>query len=112
MITSPAELVAALHEHRLPAAPTLADLASLGMPDEIIECLRELVEGGEDTRVVAIIFLYLISESPAGSNLDRQQRRMIGFAYKKLRASAATVSAVRRVWQDWDRPGGGAPARP
>ena len=66
------------------------------------------MNGDEDPTAVVIVFLYLLCESPAGSDLDRRQRRLILSAYKKLQAGAATVSAVRRVWQDWDPPGGGA----
>ena len=51
---------------------------------------------------VAVIFLYLVCESPAGNGFDRWQRRLILSAYKKLRAPAATVGAVRHVWQDWN----------
>ena len=109
-VTAPAELVAALNDRPFLVAPTLDYLSTLGMPVEIIEALRELIERDEDDEGVAIVFLYLICESPAGSDLVRRQRRLILSAYKKLRASAATVSAVRRVWRDWDPPGGGAPA--
>ncbi len=107
-IRSPVEIVAAMNEHSLPDMPTLDDLAALGIPDEFIDRLRELADTGEDARAVAVIFLYLICESPAGSGLDRRQRRLILSAYKKLRAGAATLSAVRGVWQDWDL--GGAPS--
>ena len=111
-ITGSTEIVTALNEGPLPAVPTLDDLSALGLPDELIEGLWELVDNGENARAVAIIFLYLLSGSPAGSALDRRQRRLILSAYKKLQASAATVSAVTRVWNDWDPPGGGAPACP
>ncbi len=107
-ITSPIEFVEALNAHPLPAVPTLDDLWARDLPDEIIEDLWELVESGDDSRTVAIIFLHLLRESPAGSTLDRQQRRLILSAYKKLSPDAATVSAVRRVWQEWNPPGGGA----
>ena len=82
------------------------------MPIEIIECLRELIDRDEDDEAVAIVFLYLVCESAAGSDLDRRQRRLILSAYKKRQAGDTTVSAVRRVWHDWDPPGGGAPACP
>ena len=72
----------------------------------------ELVEQGEDARAVAVIFLYLICESPAGSGLDRRRRRLILSAYKKLAPGTATIGAVRRVWQGWDPPDGGAMAGP
>ena len=111
-ITSPIEFVEALNAHPLPAVPTLDDLWARGFPDEIIEDLWGLVESDDDSRTVAIIFLYLLRGSPAGSTLDRQQRRLILSAYKKLSPDAATVGAVRRVWQEWDPSGGSALACP
>ncbi|MDE0221757.1 MAG: VIT and VWA domain-containing protein [Spirochaetaceae bacterium] len=111
-IGSPIDIVTALNERSLPAVPTLGDLAAFGMPEEIVDALGELVEQGEDARAVAVIFLYLTCESPAGSGLDRHQRRLILSAYKKLGARAATVDAVRRVLQTWDPIGGGTTACP
>ncbi|MDE0026299.1 MAG: VIT and VWA domain-containing protein [Spirochaetaceae bacterium] len=109
-ISSPAELVAALNHRSLPAVPTLEALAALGIPDELIAGLRALVDGGEDARAVAVIFLYVVCESPAGNGIDRHRRRLILSAYKKLRPRAAAVDAVRRICQDWHPFGGGAPA--
>ena len=106
-ITSPTEFVEALNAHPLPDVPTLDDLWARDLPDEVIEDLWESVESDDDSRTVAIIFLYLLCESPAGSTLDRQQRRLILSAYKKLSPDAVTVSAIRRVWQEWNPPGGG-----
>ena len=111
-IGSPTELVAALNGRSVPAVPTLEELVALGIPNELIARLRELVDGGEDARAVAVIFLYLVCESPAGDGFDRRWRRLILSAYKKLRAPAAAVRAVQRVWQDWDPIGGGTPACP
>ncbi|MDD9988284.1 MAG: hypothetical protein OXQ31_18560, partial [Spirochaetaceae bacterium] len=39
-------------------------------------------------------------------------RRLILSAYKKLAPGTATIGAVRRVWQGWDPPDGGAMAGP
>ena len=103
---SPMEIVSALNEISLPSVPTLDDLAALGIPDELVDALWELAERGEDAQDVAVIFLYLICESPAGSGLGRRMRRLILAAYKKLNARAATVRAVRRVCQVWDSSGG------
>ena len=111
-ITSPIEFAEVLNAQPLPAVPTLDDLWDRGLPDEIIEDLWELVESDDDSRTVAIIFLYLLRGSPAGSTLDRQQRRLILSAYKKLSPDAATVGAVRRVWQEWNPSGGSALACP
>ena len=111
-INSPAELVAVLNHCSLPAVPTLEELAALGTPDEIVAGLRALVDGGEDARAVAVIFLSLVCESSAGNGFDRQRRRLILSAYKQLRPRAAAVGAVRRVWQDWDAICGATPAGP
>ena len=109
---SPIEIIAALNEGSFRSVPTLGDLVALGIPDELIDGLRKLVDEGEDARAVAVIFLYLICESPAGSGLDRRRRRLILSAYKKLAPGTATIGAVRRVWQGWDPPDGGAMAGP
>ena len=103
---SPIEIVAALNERPFLSVPTLDDLAALGIPDELVDALWELAERGENAQDVAVIFLYLICESPAGSGLGRRMRRLILAAYKKLNARATTVRAVRRVWQVWDSSGG------
>ena len=98
---SPAEFVAALNASPLPPAPTLDDLLRRRLPTAVIESLEELLDGGLDSQTAALIFLYLLCQSPAGRTLERQQRRVILSAYKKQAPAAAAVSAVRRVWQDW-----------
>ena len=98
---SPDEFVAALNASPLPPAPTLDDLLRRRLPTAVIEALEELLDGGLDSQTAALIFLYLLCQSPAGRTLERQQRRVILSAYKKQAPGAAAVSAVRRVWQDW-----------
>ena len=103
---TPIELVAALNARPLPAAPTLDDLLAHGVPDEIVDQLRELADGGgEDPNAIAVIFLYLLCRSSAGKALDPQQRRSMLAAYRKLSDREATVRAVRRVWREWDASG-------
>ena len=103
---TPVELVAALNERPLPSAPTLDDMLARGVPDEIVDQLRELADGGgEDPSAIAVIFLYLLCRSSAGKALDAQQRRSILAAYRKLSDREATVRAVRRVWREWEASG-------
>ena len=103
---TPVELVAALNERPLPSAPTLDDLLARGVPDEIVDRLRELADGGgEDPYAIAVIFLYLLCRSSAGKALDAQQRRSMLAAYRKLSDREATVRAVRRVWREWEASG-------
>ena len=106
---TPAEFAAALKARPLPAAPALDDLLARGLPDEIAGKLRELADGGgEDPKTVTVVFLYLLCRSPAGTALALQQRRSILAAYRKLAPGAATVRAVRLVWQEWNASGGAA----
>ena len=103
---TPVELVAALNERPLPSAPTLDDLLARGVPDDIVDQLRELADGGgEDPYAIAVIFLYLLCRSSAGKALDARQRRSILAAYRKLSDREATVRAVRRVWREWEASG-------
>ena len=105
---TPSELAAALNERPLPAAPTLDDLLACGLPDELEEALEALVAGGEDAGAVAVIFLYLLCRSSAGTALNAGRRRSILAAYRKLAPEAATVSAVRHVWREWEASRGAA----
>ena len=94
-----AELVAKLNEWPMPPMPTFDDLAAW-LPDEVREDLAALVDGGMDTESVVIVFLHLLSESEAGHALDRQRRRLILAARKKLSVDEGTVAAVRRILRE------------
>ena len=103
-----AEFITGAHERPPAAVPHLADLlARCSLRYEIVAKLHSLVVGkGEDPVTIAVIFLYLLCRSSAGAALDAQQRRTILAAYRKLSPSAATVRAVRLVWQEWSASGG------
>ena len=97
--TTPADLVAKLNEWPMPPMPAFDDLAAW-LPDEVREDLAALVDGGMDTESVVIVFLHLLSESEAGHALDRQRRRRILVARKKLSVDEGTVAAVRRILRE------------
>ena len=96
---TPADLVAKLNEWPMPPMPAFDDLAAW-LPDEVREGLAALVDGGGDAESVVIVFLHLLSESEAGHALDRQRRRRILAARKKLSVDEGTVAAVRRVLRE------------
>ena len=83
----------------MPPMPAFDDLAAW-LPDEIHEGLAALVDGGMDPESVVIVFLHLLSESEAGHALDRQRRRRILAARKKLSVNEGTVAAVRRILRE------------
>ena len=97
--TTPADLVAKLNEWPMPPMPAFDDLAAW-LPDEVREGLAALVDGGMDTESVVVVFLHLLSESEAGHALDRQRRRRILAARKKLSVDEGTVAAVRRILRE------------
>jgi len=97
---TPAELVAALNERPMPPTPTFDYLAAR-LPGEVRDRLATLIDGGKDPESVVLVFLHLLSESEAGCALDRQRRRWILAAYKKLSVDDGTVGAVRRIWESW-----------
>ena len=103
-----AEFIAGAHERPPAHVPDLADLlARCSLRHEIVAKLHSLVAGkGEDPVTVAVIFLYLLCRSSAGAALDARQRRAILAAYRKLSPSAATVRAVRLIWQECNASGG------
>ena len=103
-----AEFITGAHERPPEDVPDLADLlARCSLRYEIGAKLRALVAGnGEDPVTIAVIFLYLLCRSSAGVALDAQQRRTILAAYRKLSPSAATVRAVRLIWQECNSSGG------
>ena len=96
---TPADLVAKLNEWPMAPMPAFDDLAAW-LPDEVREGLAALVDGGMDTESVVIVFLHLLSESEAGHALDRQRRRRILAARKKLSVDEGTVAAVRRLLRE------------
>ena len=94
------EIIAKLNEWPMPPLPAFDDLAAW-LPNEIRDGFAALVDGGMDADSLVIVFLHLLSESAAGGALDREARRHILAAWKKLSPDAEMVAAVRRAGQRW-----------
>jgi len=85
----------------LSAEPTLDQLAFAGLPEALVDSLGKLVDGGADTRSVAITVLLIIAESPLGTNADRWLRETVRKFYEQRRVDTETAHAVQHVWQQW-----------
>jgi Ca-activated chloride channel homolog len=65
---------------------SISDLEARGVPEELIDMLKELVEdSGADEKTVVTLFLYLLSQQKrVKKKLDRSTRRALVKAYKQL----------------------------
>lgn len=84
----------------MPPLPAFDDVVAW-LPDEIRDGFAALVDGGMDADSLLIVFLHLLSEAEAGGSLDRETRRHVLAAWKKLSPDADVVAAVWRVAQRW-----------
>ena len=103
-----------LNARAMPPLPTLDELGGIGIavgtprlriPDGVIVALRDLAGQGEDEEALVIALLYLLAESEAGSELERQTRRAILKAYKARPAHSVPLDAVASALKDcpgWD----------
>jgi Ca-activated chloride channel homolog len=110
VVIAPPELVDLLNARPMPPFPTLDEFEAWGLPESIVERLRDLVERGEDEEVVVLALLHLLSESEAGRMLERQVRRLILKAYKTHRPNEPLVNRMQDVFRSWG-PSGGPPPR-
>ena len=94
------QIIAKLNEWPMPPLPAFDDVVAW-LPDEIRDGFAALVDGGMDADSLLIVFLHLLSESEAGGSLDRETRRHVLAAWKKLSPDADVVAAVWRVAQRW-----------
>ena len=76
--------IAQLNKWDFSSVPDIDDLESWGIPDEIADELRELVESGNDEEAVVISFLYRLTSNSAVGSLDRGIRRSVTWRFKKL----------------------------
>ena len=69
-------------------------LTGVGLQDDVLEALREIVDSGEDERAVVIVFLSLLAESEYGTEMNRESRRAIRKAYKEAGDNDLVKNAV------------------
>lgn len=101
---TPAELAVLLNSRTMPPLPTLDELRDIGA-DAIVVALRALSDKGEPEEALVIALLYLLAESEAGNEFERQARRSILKAYKAQPARSVPLDAVRsalRGCAGWD----------
>lgn len=96
---SPAELVEILNDWMPPPLPSLDDLEACGLPENILESLRDLVSQGDEEEAVVAAFLDLVAHSEAGRCLQRQVRRHIVKSFKSTKLPRPAVSAIRKVME-------------
>ena len=73
------------------------------LPEDIVLDLRRIVESGQDERLVMVAFLYLLAESVAGKDLERQVRRRILKAHANEAPDQAVMDAAAGVLEEWER---------
>lgn len=101
MSFGPEDLVAMLNARSIPPVPTLDELAMWGIPENLMEFLRDLVTGDGGEEAVVLAFLHELSQSPSGSALDRQIRRQILKAKKAHPLADIRIAAVEAIFQSW-----------
>ena len=69
-------------------------LTGVGLQDDVLEALREIVDSGEDERAVVIVFLSLLAESEYGTEMNREARRAIRKEYKEAGDNDLVKNAV------------------
>ncbi len=84
----------------MPPLPAFDDVVAW-LTDEIRDGFAALVDSGMNADSLVIVFLHLLSQAEAGGALDREARRYILAAWKKLSPDADTVAAVRQVGLRW-----------
>lgn len=94
-------LVRRLNVRGIAQLPTLDELESWGVPEPVIEELRALVDRAPYEESVVLAFLYALTESRAGRDLDRELRRKIRDAYRKGTIAPALELATARILADW-----------
>lgn len=73
---------------------SIADLVRLGVPEEVVEELNELVAEGADEKIVVAMFLYQLSrEEEIKESLSRTTLRIIAKSFKQLPAVSSDLQS-------------------
>jgi Ca-activated chloride channel homolog len=97
------KLVGLLNARTIQGLPTLDHFKMWRLPEDIALALRRIVESGHDEHLVMVAFLYLLAESVAGKNLERQVRRRILKAHATEAPDQAVMDAATGVLEEWQR---------
>jgi Ca-activated chloride channel family protein len=101
---SAVKFVEQLNSRSVPPSPTLEDLEHWGLPETVLESLRELLEAGEIEEEMVSTFLYVLIQSEVGRKIRRRLRRQILKAYKTVKPSRAVLDAVKPIYYGWQDP--------
>lgn len=94
-------LVARLNAKADSSLPSLEDLADLGVPENVLAMLRDLVDRGTREAVVVAAFLHVLTESDARNAFDREMLRYILKAWKTAMPDRSVMDAVTRAFDAW-----------
>jgi hypothetical protein len=72
-------------------------IEAIGVPNNILIDLKELVDEGYEERAVISSFLLILKESPKGKGLSRQAKRIISWHGKHVAPDQALVEKVRQI---------------
>jgi Ca-activated chloride channel homolog len=97
------KLVSLLNARTIQGLPMLEHFKIWRLPEDIVLDLRRIVESGQDERLVMVAFLYLLAESVAGKDLERQVRRRILKAHANEAPDQAVMDAAAGVLEEWER---------
>jgi Ca-activated chloride channel homolog len=97
------KLVGLLNARTIQDLPTLDHFKLWRLPEDIALGLSRIVESGHDEQLVMVAFLYLLAETEAGKDLERQVRRRILKAHVTEAPGQAVMDAAAGVLEEWER---------
>lgn len=71
-------------------------LSAAGLQDDVLAVLREIAESGEEESEVVVVFLYLLAVSEESAAMNRECKRAIRKAYKRIDQNDQLMDMVLR----------------